>query len=260
MKLHFFGTCSGTQPRAGRHHVSFAVELPNGVYWFDAGENCSYTAHLMGVDLLNVRSIFISHCHMDHVGGLGHLLWNIRKQTWVKKLQPAADNIKVFIPVRETFDGVMMILRNTEGNFETQYTVSPHSVDDSLCYVSEADDITVSAVHNNHLPHDEGTDWKSFSYIIKAEGRRVVYSGDTRLEDIPSILKDETDLFLMETGHHSVSDVCRFITGNSLPVKRLFFIHHGNRVMDDIGQAYDDARANFGGHVAFCDDGTTFEL
>ena len=84
MKLWFFGTCSGTEPLPGRHHVSFALESEGGLYWFDAGEGCSYTAKLAGADLLAVKKIFISHTHMDHVGGLGNLLWNIRKLEWVE--------------------------------------------------------------------------------------------------------------------------------------------------------------------------------
>ncbi len=260
MKIYFFGTCSGTQPKPGRHHVAFAIELPNGVYWFDAGENCSYTAHLMGVDLLRVRAVFISHCHMDHVGGLGNLLWNIRKQTYVRKCQPLAENIVVNIPVRETFDGVMMILRNSEGNFKTAYETTAHIVDDSFYYASDVDDIIVNAVHNHHLPHNDGEPWKSFSYIIKSEGKRIVFSGDTALTDLPTMLTEETDLFLMETGHHTVSGVCDCIAEHKLPVRRLYFIHHGNKVMDDIEQAYTDARSGFNGEVCFCDDATTIEL
>ena len=76
MKLYVFGSCSGTEPMEGRHHTSVAFEINDRFYWFDAGENCSYTAHLMGVDLLKISDIFISHTHMDHIGGLANLLWN----------------------------------------------------------------------------------------------------------------------------------------------------------------------------------------
>ena len=68
MKLYIFGSCSGTEPWQNRHHTAFAIEIGGRFYWFDAGENCSYAAHLMGVDLLAVSDIFISHTHMDHVG------------------------------------------------------------------------------------------------------------------------------------------------------------------------------------------------
>lgn len=73
MKIYIFGSCSRTEPMEGRHHTAFAIEINGKVYWFDAGENCSHTAHLMGVDLLLVSDIFISHPHTDHVAGLVNL-------------------------------------------------------------------------------------------------------------------------------------------------------------------------------------------
>ena len=84
MKIYFLGTCAGTEPMPDRKHASVAIECGDAIYWFDAGEGCSYTAHNMGLDLLRVKKIMISHTHMDHVGGLGNLLWNIRKLSSVK--------------------------------------------------------------------------------------------------------------------------------------------------------------------------------
>ena len=79
MKLTFLGSCSGTEPMPDRFHTSYVIEHGGGVYWFDAGEGCSYNAHLMGIDLLAIRSLCISHCDLDHVGGLVNLLGTIRK-------------------------------------------------------------------------------------------------------------------------------------------------------------------------------------
>ena len=69
MRLNFLGTGSGTEPVPGYRHVSFAIEWAGGVYWFDAGEGCAYTAHTSGVDLPSVRAIFISHTHTTIPGG-----------------------------------------------------------------------------------------------------------------------------------------------------------------------------------------------
>ena len=79
MNLHILGTCSGTEPMPGRHHMAFAIEAGERLYWFDAGENSAYTAHLMGVDLLALRAIIISHSHLDHIDGLPHLLFTLMK-------------------------------------------------------------------------------------------------------------------------------------------------------------------------------------
>ncbi|MHC4715577.1 MAG: MBL fold metallo-hydrolase, partial [Planctomycetota bacterium] len=70
MELTFLGTCSGTEPIEGYRHVSFTLATAGGVYFFDAGGSCAYTAHVMGIDLLAVRAVFISHTHLDHIGGL----------------------------------------------------------------------------------------------------------------------------------------------------------------------------------------------
>lgn len=107
MKMYIFGSCSGTEPMKGRHHTALAFEINKRIYWFDAGENCSYTAHTMGVDLLSVSNIFISHTHMDHVGGLGNLLWNIRKISLMQRTFPYFGDITVHTPNIESFNGTL---------------------------------------------------------------------------------------------------------------------------------------------------------
>lgn len=64
MKIHFWGTCCGAEPIPGRRHASVAVESMEHIYLFDAGENCAYTAHLIGLDLSKINKIVISHPHI----------------------------------------------------------------------------------------------------------------------------------------------------------------------------------------------------
>ena len=113
VKFYIFGSCAGTSPKENRHHTSFAIESDERVYWFDAGETCSYTAHLMGVDLLSVPHVFISHPHMDHVGGLGNLLWNIRKVSRSRKTLPKYGDVTLHMPNEDTFNGMMTLLKAT---------------------------------------------------------------------------------------------------------------------------------------------------
>ena len=260
MKIHFFGTCSGTQPIAGTHHLSFALEIGDGYYWFDAGETCSYTAHLMGVDLLKIRQIFISHPHMDHVGGLGNLLWTVRKLTQGKNGRRKEGNIELYIPDLTTFDGIMQVLKNTEGNFEIDFEIFGHEVADGL--VSDDGLVRVTAQHNHHLVHEEGTPWRSFSYAIEAEGKRIVFSGDIKsLDDLAPLAENGCDVLIMETGHHKVADVCAGLAERNWPIKRLWFAHNGPDILRDVPAAAERAQQSaFAGEKHICWDGETLEL
>ena len=134
MKLHFLGTCSGTEPMPGRHHTSFALETEGRLYWFDAGEGCSYTAHLMGLDLLAVNKIIISHLHIDHVGGLANLFAVIRKLNVMQKRLPTHGDIDIYIPNMDTWDGVCKILDNSEKSWRTSYTIRANQVVDGVLF------------------------------------------------------------------------------------------------------------------------------
>ena len=79
LKIHYLGTCSGTEPMPDMHHCSLVLETEHGNYWFDAGENCAHRAYTSGIDVLKVRAIFVSHMHIDHIGGLPNLMFTINK-------------------------------------------------------------------------------------------------------------------------------------------------------------------------------------
>lgn len=257
MKIHFLGTCAGTEPVPGRRHVSFVVEHGGKIYWFDAGEGCSYTAHLLGLDLLSVSAVFITHVHLDHVGGLENLLWNIRK---INRKTPviSGKKIDVFIPNMRSWNGIMQVLNETEGGFDCDFDIVANSVNDGDIYNENG--FKVYALHNNHLARQEGEDWQSFSYRIEAEGRSIVYSGDIKsMSDIDSLI-GHCDLLLIETGHHKVEDICEFIKNNNKNVKRLGFIHNGRAIIANPFLELKKAREILGKNVFITEDKTSIEI
>ena len=242
MKLSILGSCSGTEPFENRHHTAFALTLGDRIYWFDAGETCSYTAHLMGLDLLSVSDIFISHPHMDHVGGLGNLLWTVRKLSKVKKQQPHHGDLHIYIPNMETFEGVLAILKNSEGGYQNPYQTLAHPVLDGV--LLENNEIRVTAMHNLHLKEPADGVWRSFSFLIEAEGKRIVYSGDVKdLSELSPWLTEGCDLLLMETGHHHPDEVCGRLLAEQYPVKRPGFLHHGRDILNHHDEMLEKCRA-----------------
>ncbi len=261
MKLYNFGCGAGTEPMANFMHSSHAFEINGSIYWFDAGEGCSRTAHLMGVDLLNVRNIFISHPDIDHIGGLPNLLFTIHKLSKKKHILPSFNDINVFMPSMDTWNAVIKLLtvrKDDDATKKWKFNVEPKQVVEGKIY--EDENLTVYALHNNHLQaHEAEGEQLSFSYKLVCEGKTIIYSGDVRgFEDLEEFLKDGCDYLLMETGHHSYEEVCEYV--NNKDVKNLFFVHHGRPILANINQARFLAQNIANCNVVFCEERAVFEL
>jgi ribonuclease Z len=243
----------------GRHHASIVVECASGLFWFDAGESCSHTAYVMGVDMPATQAVFISHIHMDHVGGLPNLFWTLAK---ISRRTPDAierlsnRTIPVFLPDLRVWDGVFTILEDDDGKFNAPFAMGPRLYSDGVIY--DKNGVRVMALRNAHLGLTEPP--RSFSFRLETASRSIVYSGDVKgIEELTPIL-DNCDMLLMETGHHKVEDVCTYLRDSGKRPGRLVFTHHGRAILRDPAAELAKARDILGEAVLIADDRMCLEV
>lgn len=209
MKVTVIGSGHGV-PEAHKQCTSILFEIGENRYFIDAGCDLHMALANRRIPPSSVKALFITHPHSDHIDGLypflGLLAW------YYTNANPA-----VYVPNQACETLVHQYL----GAFG--YALRPEQ---KLALVEEGvlyDDglLKVTAIPTKHCPN-------SFAYLLEAEGKRVLCSGDLRspLVDFPPV--DDLDAAILEGAHFPVTDYMNILKTRN--IRSVYINHYGNYI------------------------------
>ena len=218
MKILFLGTGYAI-PTEKRNCICTLIEAGNSLYLIDAGAPAAELLLKYGKKLTDIRAIFATHQHGDHVNGMIPLLdlgnWCYKK--WEADIFLAEEKA---IPVFEA------MVETAMGRAFDRNRLKMHAVSAGEIYADEC--IRITAIPTRHMA---SSGRPSFGYLAESDGKRVLITGDLSHHlaegDIPAIaMEEEIDLMVTEMAHFTREEIAPHLA--QLKVKALGFHHVPN--------------------------------
>ena len=246
MKLHTLGT-SHAAAEKGRSCSGSLLEINGRYYLFDCGANIESKLVDMGLDPTDVRAIFISHMHEDHIGSISCMLKRIAGHYNKQGL-----TTDVFFPEKEAIPPFIAWLEAMHFDLSNISRFNMAPVSPELTYNDGT--IKVTAIPTKHVFMGK---YPSFAYMVETSDKRFLYTGDLAPSfiDYPTVVYEKDfDAILSELVHFDVEKNLPSIIKSR--TKKLIFTHIGPSKIPQIEQASD----KFPFPVFIANDGDCFDI
>lgn len=196
------GTAGGPAPTTDRAEPSNLLVVGDQAILVDAGDGTVNQLARSGQDMRLIQTIFISHLHLDHSGGLGAII-GLR---WMNQF---SGQLTVYGPpgIKEVVDGIVASMGPPArigfglGALPPPPTHSVRAVElRGGQSVDLGKGLIVRTVANTHFDHDGAADQAniSLSYRFGIGNRSITYTGDTGPSESVSTLAAGTDMLVSE--------------------------------------------------------------
>lgn len=193
MKILFLGSSHG-RPEKGAFCSSTAVLVNNKVFLVDIGAPAYSLMKHKGIDIDNLRAVFITHIHGDHTNGIFELADQI---TWAQKTSDPT----IYMPEQLGINLIKSWISYVDDQPErVKFQVYREGT------VYDDGEVKVSAFKTMHMRNSHG-------FLFEAEGKRVLFTGDMghQYPEYEEITKDGNyDVVIAEGAHHN--------PGNATPI------------------------------------------
>jgi ribonuclease BN (tRNA processing enzyme) len=203
-RLITLGTRSGPAPDVHRAQSSNVLITNGAAYIIDTGDGVSRRLIELGINFRDISSIFITHPHSDHTGGLGGLMtWLYDRGNPTKVVNvDGPPGTAVGVEALLQFLTVNAEIRMSDGTAGIPPTKRFSSKDLGEGLVFQDSNLKVTAIENTHFHFPPGSPgygkYKSYAYRFDAADRSVVFTGDTGPSGAVAELARGADLLVSE--------------------------------------------------------------
>ena len=211
MRITFIGTSHGISEPNRKCSCSL-IEAGDKKYIIDMG--CDPMPELIkrGIRPEQIPAVFVTHTHGDHVNGLVPF---VNQCCWFYKTADPAiylPELNILKPLREWMECTHDMIRESIRFFEIKEGV-----------VYDDGTIRVTVLKTGHIS-------VSYAFLLEAEGKRVLFTGDMKHGDGPTAdyarftAESTFDAVVCECAHFDAMQYLEPIRKN--PPKRFFFNHY----------------------------------
>jgi hypothetical protein len=218
-------TCFGVGdgfPCADRNHASFLYRFGRTSILIDCGEPIDGTFRASGLSYDLIDSIFVSHLHADHVGGLFMFL----QGCW---LEGRRKELPVHVPANSVkpLRGMLQAGLLFDELFRFRLELKPLGPEKPV----GVRNVQVTPFPTSHLDRvgpalrrKYPRAFASYCFLIESARLRIGHSADLgRPEDLDPLLAKPLDLLVCELAHFKPEAIFSYLAGR--PIKRVAFVH-----------------------------------
>lgn len=243
MKIHTLGTSHGATEK-GRSCSINLFEVNGSYYLFDCGGAVEEKMTDADLPIKSIKAIFVSHMHADHICSIPAIAKRFTVYIGDRSLNIFLPEQSGITALRSWLTAMHLPRINELLSFEI--------VNEGKVF--EDENIKVTAIATKHI--DNGR-YPSYAYIIEAEGKRVLYTGDLSCNfiDYPTVLfEQDFDTVLSELVHFNVEENADLLSKTR--TNRVIFTHLGLYNLPKLKNVI----SSFPFEVIVADDGMCFEV
>ena len=241
-------------PTKRRFTAAYALTVAGKLFLLDCGAPVSSLLYQYELDPLDVRAIFLSHWHMDHVAGLGLFL---TQNDLLKRVGP----LRIYGP-RGTRGKIRRLLTDSfELPNELSYPLKITNIKSKKTYKEAL--IRVNYFETRHLDAPRyktrfGNKAVAYGLVVTGPGWRLVYSGDVGSPNDLAAHVANCDLLIHELTHVDPKEVADFAETTQVPH---LLVSHLRPGFDETPEKVSEIFANhYSGRLTIAEDGVKVQL